>query len=429
MRARLRSSQKLRRVRVVPVEALPYSGRLVSPTVKPPPVHRPSTTTQRIVLAARGDSVEQGPPRRGTDGLREDLARQLTLMAHRSTPYRRLVPQIVQLIDDPQHGPAVLASMQRAWRNREFRAFYERPLLLFAAMRSDALGDGASHPLHAALRDSTPDADAITEASVRSALDASRTGLWTTLGLRRVQTNDTSRGLAWLWPAAIAGCSDGARPLLLVDVGCSAGLNLTADALPHLWTKASGGPLGMVVRPQVVGRFGLDERPLDVSRADDARWLHACVWPGETQRLKRLDAAIAAFRAAGDRRERVDVARRHAAATPSLVRTATAGVPDNTLVIVYQTMMSGYLDAESRRSFEDGLHHLVVSSAPGSVLWVDLDVTGPSTSPRPAELWVHARSGEQRVSFLIGTMGYHPSEIGVRDDAVRDLAALLRSSP
>ena len=346
-------------------------------------------------------------------------------MAHRPTPYRRLVPQIAALLDHAEHGPAVLATMQRAWQSREFRAFYERPLLLFAALRSDALGDGPSHPLHAALRDASPDADAITEDAVRSALDASRTGLWTMLGLRRVQTNETSRAIAWLWPAAIAGCSDGARPLVLVDVGCSAGLNLTADALPRVWTRA-GAPVEVVARPQVVARLGIDERPLDALRADDARWLHACVWPGETHRLERLQAAIEAFRRARERRERVEVTRRHAVATPSLVRTATAGIPANSLTIVYQTMMSGYLDGETRRSFEEGLHELIVSSPAGSMLWVDLEVTGPSTSPRPAELWVHARSGDRRASFMIGTMGYHPLEVSVREDAVRDLTALLR---
>jgi hypothetical protein len=374
----------------------------------------------------RAEGIAHGPPRRGTDGLKDDLARQLTLMAHRSTPYRRLVPQLVQLIDHRVHGRTVLASMKRAWQNREFRAFYERPLLLFAALRGDAMADGPSHPLHAALRDSAPDADAITEGALRSALDPSRTGLWTTLGLRRVQTNDTSRALAWLWPAALAGCSDGSRPLVLVDVGCSAGLNLTADALPSIWTKSSGGALEVATSPRVVGRFGLDERPLDASRPEDARWLHACVWPGETPRLERLDAAIAAFRSARERGERLEIARRHAIATPALVRSGSEGAPPNALTIVYQTMMSGYLDAETRTSFEDGLHQLVVSSPQGSVLWADLEVTGSPTSPRPAELWVHTRSGDQRASFLIGTMGYHPGEVSVRDDAVRDLTALLR---
>jgi hypothetical protein len=176
----------------------------------------------------------------------------------------------------------------------------------------------------------------------------------------------------------------------------------------------------------VVGRFGLDERPLDVARADDARWLHACVWPGETERLHRLDAAIATFLELRGRGERIEVTRRDAMAAPSFVRTAAASGPPGTLTIVYQTMMSGYLDAASRTAFEGGLHQLLLSAPAGSVLWCDLEVNGPATSPRPAELWVHARAGDTRASFLLGTTGYHPTEVSVRDEAVRDLTALLR---
>jgi hypothetical protein len=368
-------------------------------------------------------------PRRGAEGIKDDLARQLTLMANRAAPYRRLVPQIVHLLDHPDHGGHLVASMQRAWRTREFRAFYERPLLLFAALRSDALSDGPSHALHAALRDDSPDVDAVTEPAVRSALDASRTGLWTTLGLRRVQTNDTSRGLVWLWPAEIAGASDGSRPLVLVDVGCSAGLNLIADALPPIWTTTSGRPLDVAQRPSVVGRYGLDERPLDVARVDDARWLRACVWPGETDRLRRLDLAIKKFLAARERGEPVEVLKRDAIAAPAFVRSVSARAPENALTIVYQTMMSGYLDAKSRAAFEEGLHQLVMSSPPGSVLWIDLEVKGPATSPRPAELWVHARAGDRQVDLLIGTAGYHPVEVSVREEAVRELKSLLNSVP
>jgi hypothetical protein len=366
-------------------------------------------------------------PRRGTDGLKEDLSRQLTLMAKRAAPYRKIVPIFVQLLDDPDDGPLLQSHLQRAWKSREFRAYYERPLLLFATLRFDALSDGPSHPLHRALRDESPELDAITVASVKSALDGSRTGIWTTLALRRVQTNDTSRALAWLWPAGIAGCSGGARPLVLVDVGCSAGLNLVGDALPHVWTTTAGVPLRVVERPRVVGRFGLDDRPLEGTRADDALWLRACIWPGETGRLQRLDAALRSFRAARDRGESIEVVKRDATSAAAYVRAAAA--PKDALTIVYQTMMAGYLDASSRASFEGGLDQLVVSSPPRSLLRVDLEVTGPATSPRPAELWVHARMGDARASFLLGTTGYHPAEVSVREEAVRELGALMRPAP
>jgi hypothetical protein len=386
---------------------------------------RPSLSSASLRPVALGRADTPRDARRGADGIKEDLARQLTLMANRAASYRKLVPLLVQLLDDPGQGSALLASMQRAWRSREFLAFYERPLLLFAALRADALGDGPSHPLHAALRDEVPDPEAMTEAALKEALSPSRTGLWTSLGLRRVQTNETSRALAWLWPAALAGCSDGARPVLLVDVGCSAGLNLLGDMLPHVWTS-EGAPLPVVRRPKVVGRFGLDERPLDVMRTEDARWLRACVWPGETQRLERLDAALTALRVGRERGHRVEVVRRDATGAPAYARTAMASAPPKTLTIVYQTMMSGYLHAPTRAAFEDGLHQLVMTSPQGSVLWVDLEVTGPATSPRPAELWVHARAGDQRADLMLGTTGYHPADVSVRRDATRDLTRIVQ---
>lgn len=394
----------------------PAPGESIRPSV--------SSSSLRPIAFGQADAARDAP-RRGADGIKDDLARQLTLMANRAASYRKLVPLLVQLLDDAQQGPVLLSSMQRAWKSREFGAFYERPLLLFAALRADALADGPSHPLHAALRDDAPDPDAMTEAALREAVSPAQTGLWTSLGLRRVQTNETSRALAWLWPAALAGCSGGARPVVLVDVGCSAGLNLVGDHLPRPWT-AGGAPLAVAERPRVIGRFGLDERPLDVARAEDARWLRACVWPGETQRLERLDAALAALQSARARGERIEVVRRHATGAAAYARGALASAPPRTLTIVYQTMMSGYLDPASRAAFEDGLHELVVTSPRGAVVWVDLEVTGPATSPRPAELWVHLRRGDERTDLMLGTTGYHPADVSVRRDAVLDLTKILR---
>ena len=41
-------------------------------------------------------------------------------------------------------------------------------------------------------------------------------------------------------------------------------------------------PLGM---PRVVERVGLDRAPVDVNDDDAARWLVACVWPDQLDRL------------------------------------------------------------------------------------------------------------------------------------------------
>jgi hypothetical protein len=195
--------------------------------------------------------------------------------------------------------------------------------------------------------------------------------------------------------------------------------------MPAIWTVPGGAPLPVVQHPLVVGRLGLDERPLDLARAEDARWLRACVWPGETERLQRLDLAMATAMGLRGGAEPIEIVRRDAIGAAASARAAQAKAPEGTLTIVYQTMMSGYLDAATRSAFEESLRQLVLSSPRASVLWVDLEVTGSPTSPKPAELWVHVRDGERCARLLLGTMGYHPTEVSVRDDGVRELGRLV----
>jgi hypothetical protein len=45
--------------------------------------------------------------------------------------------------------------------------------------------------------------------------------------------------------------------------------------------------------PKVVARVGVDLDPVDVTDADDARWLRACLWPDQPERAARLEAEMA----------------------------------------------------------------------------------------------------------------------------------------
>src|SRR5262249_37696889 len=150
----------------------------------------------------------------------------------------------------------------------------------------------AHHPLHAALA-ADPDPSVVTPESVASALGRDRLGVWSMLTSRRVQTNDTTRAIAWLWPAFLAGCHGPRRPLALVDVGAGAGLNLIAARLPPIWTdRATGDLIPCATRVETVTRIGFDSRPLNVLSHDDVLWLRACIWPGDTDRLERFEAGV-----------------------------------------------------------------------------------------------------------------------------------------
>ncbi len=132
-----------------------------------------------------------------------------------------------------------------------------------------------------------------------------RRALLEVLNTRTVQTNEVGRS-AVLGPALTWAASGGA--LQLIDVGCSAGLNMFCDRYRLDYGEygvtgpenspvriacrvAAGSPPVAPLLPVIAGRVGIDLDPPDLTHPDDARWLLACVWPG-TGRFQRAARAI-----------------------------------------------------------------------------------------------------------------------------------------
>jgi hypothetical protein len=125
------------------------------------------------------------------------------------------------------------------------------------------------------------------------------------LNTRTVQTNEVGRS-ALIGPALTWTVGD--QEVQLVDVGCSAGLNLFCERYrldygDHGSTGPEDSPVRIDCRvvagsppvapslPRITGRVGIDLDPPDLTDPDDARWLLACVWPG-TGRFQRAARAI-----------------------------------------------------------------------------------------------------------------------------------------
>jgi hypothetical protein len=358
--------------------------------------------------------------RTGVDGLDAELARQRERVADRSAPYERALA----LLPEALAGPAG-RYLAAAWGHRTFHAWWDRPLLLLASMRFDALLDGEDHPLWQGFAAPSPRAEAVTLEALEATLESGRERLLDALAHRGVQTNDTSRAVAWLWPAHLAGLAHRARPVALVDVGASAGLNLVADELPPLWTDDSGARVPIVEGIHAVARVGLDPAPLDPSDPDAAAWLRACIWPGEPDRLARLDLAIATFRAA---RTRPD--------GPVLVPVASAAVPArldalsaaerSAFVLAYQTIVRDYMPPAERAEYERGMRDWLASHAPGQALWVELESAEEGAGPdHPASIVAHVRAGHGVRDLELARCGYHPTKLRPREGAAAELSALL----
>ncbi len=181
------------------------------------------------------------------------------------------------------------------------------------------------------------------------------------LAERLVQTNEVRRS-AYLRPALChAARFFPGRPLALVEIGASAGLNLLWDQYccryasgetagnpgsPVQITSSFRGParpdLAAPV-PAISHRIGLDLHPVDAGDPDDALWLRSLVWPENAERRALLECALA-FRASFP----IDLRGSDGfAALPGVARE----IPPGPVLTVYHTHTANQITAEARAGF------------------------------------------------------------------------------
>src|SRR4051794_18464257 len=199
---------------------------------------------------------------------------------------------------------------------------------------------------------------------------------------RQTRTDETGR-CAVLYPAvAEAARRVGAKAIGLIDVGCSAGLDLNVDRVGVTYSNGQslGDPSSPVQQsssivgdrpvptramPEVVARVGIDLDPVDVTDPDDARWLRACLWPDQPERAARLEAEMTLAAAAPPVLLRGDAV--------ELLPDAVARVPADALPVVTTTWALSHFRLESRLRL---LHRLDEAAAGRSVAWVSVEGVG-----------------------------------------------------
>jgi len=317
--------------------------------------------------------------------LRAELLQQAEFIGARVPVY----VELLHALADAVREDAVADLLEHAWSGRAFHTWYDRPLLMLAALRFDARSPG--HPLHAWTWPAPQVRRPALGPSLRAAL--ALPSFLDSIRRRRVQTNEPTRAVAWLWAATALDLAE----VTLVDLGCSAGLNLAAPDLS--WSTPTG--LLALRPPTIRGRVGYDLVPGDVHDDDTVAWLRACVWPGEADRLARLDAAI-------------DVARRcphrvlHAASLPDVPARLDADLGDAPgFVLAFQTIVRDYLPPASRDAYRDGMFTWL-SRHPGTAAWVELE-HDPRGAPCLVE--VHRYVADRLVSTALGTCGPHPDRV------------------
>lgn len=252
--------------------------------------------------------------------------------------------------DFEQGGSKLYASLARSLADDALvaeivgaNAGWEAPLRLFGGVRYLELSGMVHHPW----------------AKLRGVLEANQDWLARFVAEQPVQTNEVQR--CWgLLPGFLTVADD--RPLDLIELGPSGGLNLFWDRYRYrygevVWgpshgplelsgSAVGGLPAELFERDVVVRqRTGVDRRPVDVTTAHGARLLEAFIWADQAPRLERIRKAIAVARADPPRLMQGD----YVDVLPALL-----GQRDlDALTVVYHSVSTIYLQQERRRQLDD----------------------------------------------------------------------------
>jgi hypothetical protein len=226
-----------------------------------------------------------------------------------------------------------------------------------------------------------------------------------------VQTNEVGRSAV-----LVGGFAEVARqtqlPLRVLEVGASAGLNLRWDHYAYDTGRVLAGVPDSPVRfesiwegepPElpssfeVAERLGCDRNPLDATTPDGRRTLMAYVWPDQTHRFARLDAAIEVARRVHALVEQADA--------PDWVTARLAEPTPGLATVIVHSIVLQYLSRSARERFRDAVASAGARATAGAPLaWLRMEPGGDRAEIR-LTTWP---GGRNRV---MGTAGYHGSPV------------------
>ena len=345
----------------------------------------------------------------------DDLRLQADYCQATSPLYATLYEYLATLYQDRADGRADPAlhgffeTVDQCWRGRSFAAWFERPLLLAGALHEQALLGHAPAltPFYASVGGSfSPAQSGAYGHAVHQVLGERHREMVPFLSQETIQTNETSRGLAWLLP--VLAHWQKARPAVtLIELGCSAGLGLVADGYGYrvhgaaglVWSQEGDPCFGVTLSgggakrahsslaflpdlsAAMGARIGCDFNPLDCRHESQKRILEALIWPDNAPRLARLRAAIKTQDQYDLRFERGDM-------VVCVERLSARSFANTPMVVLFNTVASCYLDDDHYAA----LHHAIGAAFNGP--WADKDC-----------LWVEfemPRTGEDLPDFAQG---------------------------
>lgn len=170
------------------------------------------------------------------------------------------------------------------------------------------------------------------------------------------QTNEVRRAIALL-PGFLKLAATFPGPMHLLELGASAGLNQNWDRFGYRtqgWSRPGTSgvqidtdwigppPEHLPATVEIASRAACDQNPVDVSDLAAALRLKSYIWPDQSERLARIDAAIALAKKTGVKVDEADAA--------DWLNAKLAVRPGTGLTVIYHSVFLQYPPAEVRRT-------------------------------------------------------------------------------
>lgn len=226
-----------------------------------------------------------------------------------------------------------------------------------------------------------------------------------------VQTNEVGRCNALLFGFMGVATTTG-LPLRLLEVGASAGLNLRWDRYCYAARDFSWGPASSPVRLEfelegdppalpptieIGARHGCDASPINPTTEEGRMTLLAYIWPDQTERIARMQAALKVASALP-----VQVDREPAASwTKRMLSEPMSGQA----TVLYHSIVSQYLSDEERDTFHANIQaagEWATKEAP--LAWLRMEPGGERAD-------VHLTTWPGGETRHIARVGYHGSPV------------------
>lgn len=253
----------------------------------------------------------------------------------------------------------------------EVREQKRNPMLIFAILRFHALsGHRALTPLYDNFHDFEPSTWA---RRVLEVLEADPELIRSEYH-RSTQTNEPNRSAALV---VILGelMALGLDDVHLIDVGCSMGFNLYPDyaelainSVPRhkgqLVTRSKNGHALKTVLPTIHQRIGIDANPLDSLSDDDVRWLNACIWLEDRERIDRFTYLL-------EQMPNLPDARRIQGNAVDLIERVVDELDDSAVPVIFHSWVVAYFNEDEQRRWRSEMDKLVARGA----VWISFEST------------------------------------------------------